>query len=412
VSRRRTRKSLQPNRTASPKKPIVPSAQHVVSSSHNGDRGRMLFDSKATRFGAGLGIVSVILALIFWRFPYSSGSPQPSGSAHHGSGTATSQQPTNLTRYSPLWTLTDPTVGSRNYGGDGALAAAFSPNGKILAVGDNNGRTYLWNPNTGTLGATLTNPNTHLSVGSVAFGPDGQRLAVAAGGKAIYIWDVTTRTLSTFVPYPNDGCCTTSGMAFSPDGHILAVNSGNGRTYVLDGFTGKILATLPATLSVGGPNGAFALAFSPDGRTLAVGGVNQSTCLWNVATRKQTTCILDPSSQGVDSVAFSPHGQMLATGDGNGKTYLWNVSKRSLSSTLTAPGKGERYVESLAFSPDGQKIAVADSDGNTYLWNIATGNLTEILAEPGSAFDLTFSPDGSTLATLTPYGSIYLWKVT
>ncbi len=416
LTRRRKRPSRQSNKTADPKNPIadsVPSARHAVLSSRKGDRARMLFDSKLTRLGVALAFLSIILALIFWRFPYpSSGSPHTSGSVHYGAGTASSQQLTNLTRYSPIRTLTDPTVGSKNYGGDGALAVAFSPSGKVLAVGDNNGHTYLWNPAAGTLDVTLTNPNTNLSAGSVAFSPDGQRLAVAGGDKVIYIWDVTTRALSASVPYPSDGCCTTPGLAFSPDGQILAVSSGNGGTYLLDGFTGKILATLPATLSTGGPNGAFTLAFSPDGRTLAVGGVNQSTCLWNVATRKQTTCILDPSSQGVDSVAFSKDGQMLATGDGNGKTYIWNFSTRSLSAILTAPGKGARYVESLAFSPDGHKIAVGENDGNTYLWDIATGKLTEILAEPGSTFHLAFSPDGSALASVTPYGSIYLWKVT
>jgi len=322
---------------------------------------------------------------------------------------ASSPPPTISPKYSLIRTLTDPAASTTNYGGDGAYAMAFSPGGKTLAIADNSGRIYLWDPATGALDATLTDPDTGAGSGAVAFSPDGSRLARA--GHALYLWDFATRKLVASMPKPDNGCCTTLPVAFSPDGAILAFGSDGGRTYLLNGYTGKILAVLTNTITGGGPNGVFALAFSPDGRTLAVGGINSGTCLWSVATRRQTACIPDPSSEGVNAVAFSPNGKTLATGDGNGRTYLWNASTLRLSATLDAPGSGARYVESLAFSPDGRTIAVADYNGHAYLWDVSTGKLAATLTEPaGYPSALAFSPDGSKLATLTPYGRTYLWE--
>lgn len=76
-----------------------------------------------------------------------------------------------------------------------ASALAFSPDGTLLAAGDQTGQTALWDGsvrrNLGTL--TPTSPYASSAVSALAFSPDDSLLAVGTVNGAIQLWDTTTR---------------------------------------------------------------------------------------------------------------------------------------------------------------------------------------------------------------------------
>ncbi len=159
-------------------------------------------------------------------------------------------------------------------------ALAFSPGGKTFVTVGANGTAALWSVATGHRVGALMSTGAAVSPGraavAAAFSPDGRILATAVDG-SIRLWDTATRqqigTPMTAGPSP------AYAVAFSPDGRTLATAGADGTARLWDVATEQQIGT-PMTA---GPDPLYAVAFSRDGRTLVTAGGDGTARSWDVA---------------------------------------------------------------------------------------------------------------------------------
>ena len=72
----------------------------------------------------------------------------------------------------------------------------YSPNGRTLACGDDDGTVRLWDANTGQLVALLAGHTD--SVTSVAYSPDGNTLVSGGWDNTVRLWDIIVKSIMSY----------------------------------------------------------------------------------------------------------------------------------------------------------------------------------------------------------------------
>ena len=282
-------------------------------------------------------------------------------------------------------------------------ALAFSPDGKMLAVGTYQ-RTLLCDPATRQITATWGGHAD--AVRSVAFSPDGKWLASgegtsgAAGGARL--WDVVAgREIRAFGNQDD----AVNAVAFSPDGKTLATGSADKSIQLWDTATGKPLQTLRDHA-----DSVLGLAFRPDGKFLASCSADRSVKVWDTATWKRLYT-LGAHDEPVTAVAFDSTGSPLITASTDRTAKVWNFAADNSGLARALGGHGNS-VTAVALIPGGQILATASGDKTVRLWKYSDGvNIATFTDAKDWVYAVRFSPDGKRLAAGTFDGMIYLWNV-
>ncbi len=191
---------------------------------------------------------------------------------------------------------------------------AFSPNGRLSVIANFEGRAILGDVRASRPVQTLTAP---VPLRAAAFSPDGTLVALGTAKRHVICWDLRRGRrwkldVSRVAP-----ATEVFGLTFSPDGATLAVAYQDSSIVLLD------MASRQERLNWFVNNvSACAIAFSPDGKTLATAGSNGAIYLWDPAN-SQKAGLLEGATGALWALAFSPDGETLAAAGDDGVIRLW-----------------------------------------------------------------------------------------
>lgn len=269
-------------------------------------------------------------------------------------------------------------------------SASFDASGRrILSFGNNDNTARIWDAALGTLLATLTHPDEVLSA---AFSPDGREIAVAIADGSVYRWTPFGRLLGRPLELPaperpGQPPALATSARHAPDGRSIAVASSTGAIYVWKLRPGQEKPESGPVLLPGNATGAaLYVGFSPDGQRLLSYGSDDTLRVWEAPFQFQPREFRGHSA-AIRSSVFSPDGERLLSAGGDGVVKLWRIAAPDL---LPPQGNGRML------SPD-HRFSFRMAGG--MLFPEEEGKAPVNLLKPGeSVRSAVFSPDSGWLA--------------
>jgi WD40 repeat protein len=265
-------------------------------------------------------------------------------------------------------------------GTDGVLiGATVSPNARTLAVtsmgtGKVRYPIYLISLLSGRIRRVLTGHEKNGNM--VAFSPDGRRLVSGANDGTARIWDVSTGECLHVLKGHGHACI--NAVAFSPDGEVVGTACPEDRTARLWSVkTGKPLRVLRHKGKV------FGLSFDPR-RKEVVTAVGWSLCVWAQAGK-----FVKEHDLGKD-LNYCRHvgpGRVFFTG---GRSGILDVDTGKVTDLKTG------YTQGGAVSSEGKRAVTVTEVGEVEVWDLTRKERLQTLASRSKAlWSAGWANDGS-----------------
>ncbi len=164
------------------------------------------------------------------------------------------------------------------------------------------------------------------------------------------------------------------------------------------------------------------MVFSQDGKTLAVKHHQEGVVLWDIASKRSRPAVQVESAGKNQFVYKTDGGKLLVASIIDDNVTLWEADG---DGTPLIEATGREYWSAFpALAPNGTLFAYADADGNLKVWDVQSGKkLYELIhpLEPGNDNDdeddgdfvdeLKFSHDGKLLASESRSNNVRLWDM-
>ena len=263
-------------------------------------------------------------------------------------------------------------------------ALAFSPDGRTLATGHDDGSIRLWDVDKRQKSHSLH--DAHRSVSALAFSADGKTLASAGEEKQIHLWDVASGEPRRTLTGHKDRIPT---LAFHPTQPRLYSAGWDTTIRVWDTTTGE-----PIILLNNHSTQVLTFALSPDGGLLAGSDSGDSIHLWDV-TRNREVKVWAGNGAEARCLAFSPDGRRLAVGRADRLIQIRDVHRDESS---TGPFEGMGLRAGVALTPAGDRLLSLSPGCSLRAYDVASARPAVELSEAGVLRAFALSPDGKTIA--------------
>ena len=201
--------------------------------------------------------------------------------------------------------------------GESTQCAVVSPDGKVIAAGDADGKIRLFDASTGKTAGELAGHDS--AVTALCFSRDGSRLVSASTDMTSRIWDVPQRKLFCKIKTPCE---------------------------------------------------LRAVAWVESGKRIATGGTDGVIRLWTIPDSAESEMTLSASLKGhegaINALAgFTSNNRQILSAGEDGTLRIWDTA----SGQIVRQAKHGAAVISIAVRKDGKRFASAGTDNTVRLWN-------------------------------------------
>jgi WD40 repeat protein len=248
------------------------------------------------------------------------------------------------------------------------ISVAFSPNEMFLVSSSRDFSICVWQLTDAAITCTQILKGQETPVHSISFFPCGNVFAACGCDNSVRLWNASNGKCIATIPHRG----ILESIAISQDGSLLA-------SAMWDGFIQVFQVSADFTIDEGKTVGrglpSTRVEFSEDERYL-YGYRGFRIRRWDISNWN-CDILAGHREERVCSVSLSPNAKVVAYGERDGAIQLSTVAHSMCDATLKATMRGHRRKCDFAFSPNGKTLASGSVDGSLRLWEIYCGRLNK-----------------------------------
>jgi WD40 repeat protein len=278
------------------------------------------------------------------------------------------------------------------------LAAAFSPDGKLVATGYDDHTARIWSLEGVEPGPCTVLAGHEASISSVSFSDDGRLVVTTSRDGTARVWPLENPAGVTVLAGHEHAVVA---AAFSPDGRLVATGSDDRTVRVW-----RLQEPHDVTVLRNHTNPLVTVQVSQDAKHLLTQCSDGTARVWRLDSGAEPPLVMH--EQDIRAAAFSPDGERVVTASRDGTARIRRIDDPD---RLTALEGHERSITTAVFSPDGKLVVTASDDNTARVWLVADPDQFMVLRHGTSVASAQFSADSAQVLTTCLDSKARLWTI-